>query len=304
MLTAGAKKEMAYLKAFGRPLHPFRRIRRETFECQKQLPLPYLDVLDQYLRIAPFLIPRNNETLVRPTIRHPDLQPNNIFVDKDFNIISLIDWQHCSILPLFLQCGLPDSLQNFNDRVSQSLETPQLPPDTDSMSEDEQIEQIEVFRKRQLHYFYVSETAKKNKLHFDALTNDFSAARRRLYEQSSNPWEGDTVTLKSGLIHMANKWHQVVGNSDPCPVSFTPDEEDECLRLEADQRDADAQMKASKETLGIGPEGWVPCEHYPRDKEAIATMKANMIEEAESELDRTRIREHWVYDDMDEEEYL
>ena len=253
--------------------------------------------------MAPYLIPRD-DTLTWPTIRHPDLQPNNIFVSKNFEIMSLIDWQHSSVLPLFLHCGIPHSLQNFSDPISQSLEAPRLPDNIESMSEDEQAEQAELLRKRQLHYYYVTETARRNPAHLHALTYDFSAARRRLYEQSVNPWEGDNVTLKSGLIHMAQKWCQVVGSPDPCPVSFAPDEERECLRLEAEQREGDAQMTASKEMLGIGPQGWVPSEHYSEVKAATATMKASVISGAETETDRDMIREHWVYDDMDEDEYL
>ncbi|GAB7353824.1 hypothetical protein MBLNU459_g4197t1 [Dothideomycetes sp. NU459] len=304
VLVAGAKKEIAYLKAFGRPLHPFRRIRRETFQCQKQSPSERIETLEKYLGIANYLIPKDKDSLTRPTIRHPDLQPNNIIVSKDFEILSLIDWQHCSILPLFLQCGIPDSLANFNDHVSQSLETPLLPSDIDRMDENGQAEQLALFHKRQLHYFYVTETEAGNDVHFDALTHGFSAARRRLYEQSGAPWEGDTVTLKSGIIHMTQKWHQVVGSANICPISFSTEEVAECLRLEGDQRDADAQMTASKEILGIGPEGWVPSDQYEQVKRAIAVMKAEMIEGAESALDRTRIQDHWVYDDMDEDEYL
>jgi hypothetical protein len=56
-------------------------------------------------------------------IRHPDLQPSNIMVKKSvdsgkWEIISLIDWQHTCILPLFLHAGIPQRLQNHNDPVS------------------------------------------------------------------------------------------------------------------------------------------------------------------------------------------
>lgn len=54
-------------------------------------------------------------SLLRPTLRHPDLQPPNIFVSDDFKTVGLIDWQHGSILPLFLQAGVPKYWQNTSD---------------------------------------------------------------------------------------------------------------------------------------------------------------------------------------------
>jgi serine/threonine protein kinase len=136
-LQAGAKKEIAYLTRFGQPLHPFRRLRREIYNYQKQLPSEHLDNLEKYLRVAPFLIPDGNKTLSRPTLRHADVQPNNVFISDDLGITSLIDWQHCSILPLFLQCAIPNSFQNYGDAVSESLERPELPSHSDELSDRE-----------------------------------------------------------------------------------------------------------------------------------------------------------------------
>ncbi|WPG99073.1 kinase-like protein [Acrodontium crateriforme] len=302
--ASGAKKEMAYLQAFGRQLYPFQRIRREVFACPKQSPSPHLETLDKYLQVAPSLMSKNNPNLLLPSIRHLDLNPGNIFVSKDFEITSLIDWQHCSILPLFLQCGIPKYLENYKDPVCQSLDLPQLPSKFEELNAEEQAKEIELLRKRQFHYFYVTAKASHNKAHLDALTYEFSAARRKVYEQSGNSWEGDNITLKFSLIHLVQNWEQVVGKAETCPISFTPEEIQECLRLEAELREADAEMQGSKEILGIGPEGWVPCEHYERVKNATMEMKADMIANAESEMDRDCVRNHYVYDDMDEDEYL
>ncbi|GAB7355593.1 hypothetical protein MBLNU459_g6058t3 [Dothideomycetes sp. NU459] len=286
VMSAGAKKEIAYLQDHGRSLYPYQRIRRETFNCEKQQPSGYIEVLNKYLQIAPCLVPAD-DMLNQPTIRHPDLRPNNIFVSKDMNIISLIDWQHCSILPLFLQCGSPPNLVDPGVTV-----------------QDERVQEMQpdLLTKRLLYSPYMSETAHRNEPHIRALRHSFSAHRRNTYQQSCNTWDGDTMTLKSGLVSLAQNWGRVI-DSTPCPISFTLDEAQEALRLEQEQRDADAQIEESRIMYGIGSDGWVPCEHYDQLKEAMCTLKASMIESAESELDRDRIREHWVYDDMDEDEY-
>lgn len=61
-----------------------------------------------------------HSTLIPFRIRHPDLQLGNIIVtrlpdSKNLHVIGLIDWQHTSILPLFLLAGIPQQLQNYDD---------------------------------------------------------------------------------------------------------------------------------------------------------------------------------------------
>ncbi|EDN06435.1 predicted protein [Histoplasma mississippiense (nom. inval.)] len=65
--------------------------------CTITRPQSHLELianLEKYLQIAPHLIPRDCPALHRPVIRHPDLQPNNIFVSNELEIKGLIDWQH------------------------------------------------------------------------------------------------------------------------------------------------------------------------------------------------------------------
>ncbi|KAH7390849.1 hypothetical protein DE146DRAFT_679939 [Phaeosphaeria sp. MPI-PUGE-AT-0046c] len=310
-LEAGARKEIAYLTKCGRPLHPFQRLRREIYGYQKQPPSKHLENLDNYLRVAPYLVPATNSTLTRPTLRHPDLQPNNIFVSAELNITGLIDWQRCAILPLFLQCGIPNSLQNYGDSVSESLTLPELQPGFDDLSDNEQFQEVLLLRRRQLHYFYVATTANLNSEHYDAMSYEFSTLRRKLFEDAGSPWEGDNVTLKADLIKLTQVWPDFVASnlrtSDnaevPCPITFSEDEEKECLRLHAAQIEADEQLQACRDVVGNGLEGWVPTEQYDETKQRERKLKADALEAAESEEERQQLIDHWIFDDFDEEEY-
>lgn len=244
------------------------------------------------MRIAPYLVP-HNETLTRSTLRHPDLQPNNVFVSDKLEITGLIDWQHCAILPLFLQCGIPNSLQNYGDSVSESLTVPELPPNFDELSESRQFEQVVLLRRRQLHYFYVAMTAKLNSIHYDALAYDFSILRRKLFDHASSPWEGDNVTLKADLVYLMENWSRIVtpelssrGDPEaPSLFSFPEDEVTECKRLHAAQIEADEQLQACRDIVGVGPEGWVPVEQYEEIKQRELKLKADALEAAESEVE-------------------
>lgn len=84
VLQAPAKKELAWIWAYGKPRFPFERAYRETLGYQKQDPKDHLKSLMDYLQLAPYLAPTCPK-LNLPILRHPDLQPNNIFVSEDSN---------------------------------------------------------------------------------------------------------------------------------------------------------------------------------------------------------------------------
>ncbi|KAL1796728.1 hypothetical protein ACET3X_005268 [Alternaria dauci] len=267
--------------------------------------------LDKYLQAVPYIIPNGDSTITRPTLRHPDLQPNNVFVSDDLSITGLIDWQHCALLPLFLQCGIPNILQNYGDSTSESLIPPELPQDFDEMDEIEQLKQVLLLRRRQLHYFYVAATAKFNPVHYGALTRDFSTLRRKLFDHASSPWEGDNITLKADLIELEKNWSDVIkSNSDTsidieplCPFRFSEADMKHSLNLHVAQLEADEQLQACREAIGIGPEGWVPLDHYDEVKQRERKLKADALEATESDQERLTLQEHWIFDDFDEDEY-
>lgn len=302
-MNAGARKEIEYLTRYGRPLFPFNRMLREIYNLEKQLPSVHLDSLQKYLKISSQLIP-DREELTRPVIRHPDLRPSNIFVSDDYEITSLIDWQNATVLPLFLQSGIPDDLDNSGS-ASGCLEIPQLPNDISALGEDSRPEQLELFDKQSLHHIYMTETSKINPTHYEALTLPFSIGRRKVYDLSSSPWQGDNIPLRSSLIFIKQQWsHLSATSNEPCPITFGEDEEQECVRFDELEQKAVEQLEDSMEMLGLGPEGWVSNENYEAVQEAIARMKEMCLEQAETESERVAIRDHWVYDDLDEDEYL
>jgi hypothetical protein len=294
------------LKQFGHPIQPLQRLHREAYNYQPQSHLEHIDDLEKYLRVAHHLIPNDNETLLRPTLRHPDLQPNNIFLTEDGEITGLIDWQHCAILPLFLQCGIPNSLQNYGDDVSESLAYPELPGNFDDLSEKEQYEQVLLLRKRQRHYFYLERTENMNPIHSEALTYNKSVLRRKIYTHASAPWEGENITLKADLVDLTKYWQELTGNySDvPCPITYSDEEAKEIMCLSAEQVEADEAYEACTNLIGCGSEGWVPVDLYEEAKRIEAQLKADSLKSAESEEERARVVEHWMFDDFDESEYL
>ncbi|EME44740.1 hypothetical protein DOTSEDRAFT_129306 [Dothistroma septosporum NZE10] len=299
VMDSGAIKEIHYLEQYGRPLLPFNRFQRETFNFEKQLPSIHLDSIQKYLQISKYLIPRD-EGLIPPTLRHPDLRPGNIFVSDDLKITALIDWQHSVVQPLFLGCDVPEFLRRPSRFPKDSGSLSNSP----KMSEKEQLQSIELSRQSCCHQSYVEITEQQNPSYFEALTYPFTVGRQKIYRLAGEPWQGDNIPLRSSLIFVKQHWSQFCPDTSvPCPITFTQEEEMECLRLDDAEQQGVEQLEEFKRTIGLGPEGWVSNENYDGAKEAIARMKQLSLEQAESEEEITAIRDHWVFDDMDEEEY-
>ncbi|KAJ3570443.1 hypothetical protein NP233_g4388 [Leucocoprinus birnbaumii] len=194
-LAAAARKEIAYLERFGRPLLPFQRGRREAYKYEEQSPLDHIKNLQRYLLMAPSLIP-NDPSLRAFCIRHPDLQPSNVMVatspdSGQLEIVSLLDWQHAPILPRFLLAGIPDRLQNYDDPDSRNLIPPSFPPNADKMEESELMEAVGLHHARLVHFHYAKGTEELNKLHHDALSDPASAFIRRLFYQAGDGGMGE-----------------------------------------------------------------------------------------------------------------
>lgn len=305
-MQAVANRELLWMRQFARPRFPFEPLYRDIYNYCKVSPAEHINNLSNYLRIIEFLVPKAESILSRPTLRHPDLQPNNIFVSDSLSIVGLIDWQHCSILPLFLQAGPPKYFQNYGDEESERLVKPQLPGNMQQMSEEEQAVLKDLHRRRQLHYYYFAATARLNRDHFEACTYEHGVLRQKLFQRASNPWEGDNVTLKADLIRAIQHWPDLTvskdGNIPRCPLSYPNAEVEECLKFDAEQREADEDMKKSRSCLGVTADGWVPTEGYDHAKELSERFKAEAIELAESDFVRAQIRKHWPFDDHNEDE--
>ncbi|KAI0636658.1 protein kinase subdomain-containing protein PKL CAK Fmp29 [Trametes polyzona] len=308
-LDTGAQKELAYLEQYAKPLLPFHRSRRYVYNYRKQLPSDHIDLLGRYLDIVPPII-SHDPALVRFCIRHPDLRPSNIIVAPSpdtgsYTIKSLIDWQYTSILPLFLQAGIPDEFQNYGDPVSDSGSPPRPPEEFDSMDEREREAEMERYRRRLVHFHYVNSTAKNNKAHYEALTSPGGTPRRRLFHHARDLWLGESVDLKVALMDAAEQWETLTGGTNPCPFAFDPEDVQKTRKLATELDQVDQAMEAWRSLVGVaGPEAWVPAEHYEEAMFRNREMKANALENAQSAGERKELEAHWPFDDMDEENYM
>lgn len=149
-------------------------------------------------------------------------------------------------------------------------------------------------------------TAKFNKEHFDACTDEQVVLKQKLFQHAGSPWEGDNISLKADLIRATRRWREIASMGDvkcySCPLSYSSEEVEKCLKLEAEQREADEDMERSRSYLGVTVDGWVSTERYDDSKELNERLKAEAIASAESEDIRAQIEKNWPFNDRDEDE--
>ncbi|KAF8884261.1 kinase-like domain-containing protein [Gymnopilus junonius] len=284
VLVAGAKKELSYLDQFGAPRAPYQRFRREYYKYEKQTPSDHAKNLGHYLRLAPLLVP-DNDSLSAFCIRHPDLTDSNLRVSTDsgsLQILSVLDWQHTAVLPLFLHAGMPEFIQNEEDEVSQKMIKPELPDDFDKLPEEDQDRERVLLRRRLFHYHYNLSTATHNRIHHKGLVYPLNPFRRRIFIHATAMWEGETIELLYALIDLVLGWEHFATDGTPCPV-------------------------VAEENVGYGAETWVLAAHYEAAKAFGQEVKRRTLKACAEDEETTKeayavIEANWPLDDMDEEE--
>ncbi|KIY52191.1 hypothetical protein FISHEDRAFT_63935 [Fistulina hepatica ATCC 64428] len=281
----------------------------EYYNYEKQPPSDHAENLRRYLLLAPSLVP-DDDSLGAFCIRHPDLTDSNLKVSTDssgLQILSVLDWQHAAVLPLFLHAGMPDVIQNEEDEVSRRMAEPKLPDDFDKLSEEEQEWEMELLRRRLVHYHYNLSTAAHNRIHHKGLVYPLNTFRRRIFNHATAAWEGETIKLLYALIDMVSGWGSFAKDGTPCPVVFTEDEKAAAEKLYQALRNAEMGERMLRDHVGYGEETWVPVAHYEKAKAfgqemKRMTLKACAEDEETTEAAYAVIEANWPLDDMDENE--
>jgi hypothetical protein len=182
----------------------------------------------------------------------------------------IIDRKNSAILPIFLQAKIPKHFQNYGDDDSEDFRPPKLPKNYDSSTESEKEIGEELYRRRQLHYFYLESTSHNNEPRLKAMGRYELVVRSKLYDTAGRPWEGDNNSLKAELIQ-TSAYRPGIATSAmkhaEYPVEYYEAEVKECLDIDEKQKDADSQVQKLRGFIDIKIDGWVPAGHYDEAKE-------------------------------------
>ncbi|OBU00470.1 Phosphotransferase enzyme [Pseudogymnoascus verrucosus] len=233
-LRAIGTKELELTRRFGKPLE--NEFPHGDMLEGKIAPEAYIELFDKYLALSSYLLPKSRDNLLnRPTLRHPDLNPTNIFVSDECEVSCIIDWQHTTVLPFLLAAGNPPIFENPDPTPPKDYVAPTLPENYASLNPDEKEYADELHRRRMLFYLYMIFNGKDNNDHFSAMRSPLLAQRQHLIDRAGMQWTGNTVTLQGALMRVVDGWGLLAleGHGGvECPVSFGAEESEAFYELE------------------------------------------------------------------------
>ncbi|KAI9370282.1 kinase-like domain-containing protein [Aspergillus egyptiacus] len=275
-LACIARKEVEWTRRFGKPIEldfPHNGV----FPGVKS-PADYISLLEKYLVLAPYLLPEDmNHHLNQPTLRHPDLNPNNIFISDSGSISS---------------AGVPRAFENLDPQQPSHLAEPSLPIEYATLFSQEKLEADELHRRRLLSYYYCIFNGHYNKLHLEALRDPILAPRQHLVNRAGRQWNGNLITLKGALTRMVEYWpHLQDTEGRQCPVQFARDELDDFHEQEQTWLDLNNVVNQWRDQLGVSEDGWASIEDYDECIQKVGQLKASLIASAEGDLEDIRLLE-------------
>ncbi|KKZ62082.1 hypothetical protein EMCG_03445 [[Emmonsia] crescens] len=299
-LLAIGKRELAWAKEFGEPQGV--DFPHNAFFPEVNSHKDYMALLEKYLAIVPFLLPKEpSDPRNQTVLRHPDLTPSNVFVSSETSqITSIIDWQHTVISPLLLAAGHPPLFENPDSEAPETLEPPEPPEEYATLDPAEKAEVDELLRRRHLYYLYRVFNGARNKQHLSACADPVLLPRQHLIDCAGRQWMGNLMTLRGALIRMREFWHLLPADKE-CPISFTEEEVQKHQEDESMWFNLNLLVNNWRDQMGgVSEEGWVRAEAYNQAVEKNKDIKSQCIKEADpDEVDSINLG--WPFRDRKEE---
>jgi hypothetical protein len=191
----------------------------------------------------------------KPVLWHTDLHMGNIYVSPDdpAQILSLIDWQSISVLPLFLQARWPVFLEPPQHYV-QGFDKPALPDNFDKLDpEDQQLVRYEHEQNVAAKAYEVSSFL-ENRPAYTAMK--LPRVFRELFMRCCETSEVGVLPLRACLIEICESWPEL-GFAGDCPFSFTPEELEKHDSQFREYEDWHKAFELAKKCLDTDEDGWI-----------------------------------------------
>ncbi|PGH15814.1 hypothetical protein AJ79_02195 [Helicocarpus griseus UAMH5409] len=301
-LRSIAEKEIEWTRRYGKPVAL--DFPHNGLIPGEQDPKEYIALLEKYLALVPYLLPEDaSHPFNQPTLRHPDLNPNNILISPETGAVTcIIDWQHTILEPRLLAAGYPRAFENPDVNESTDLEEPTLPPEYDSLDAEEKAEADELYRRLFLFHYYRVCNGIFNKPHLHALCDPLLHPRKHLVDRAGRPWSGNLVTLMGALVRMVEYWpHLQNTRGIKCPVEFTPEELEKFRKQEDMWFPMNAVVNQWREEVGVNEDGWVSNEAYEGAVRKDKQLRERLIGEMDGDQeDIACLQKGWMFRDREE----
>jgi Phosphotransferase enzyme family len=250
-------------------------------------PACHIDLLQRCITLAPHLEPPPSSSA--PVLWHHDLSLRNILISNDTKpkIISILDWQNVSIVPLFLKFDEPSFIgMTFvppGERVDplvyeRSLDTHETEWATEIVS---------------LNQHYNRVLSRLCPQMAEALSIPFKETEGILIRDCTRSWEKrkGIVYLRQGLINIWRNWNKY-GLPGAAPISFTKEELDNHLEDGKGMNDNRDFIEGIRQSIGMGPTGEVDANDYEEKKKYYEEVKRRFIVDMNEKVERVGFTEN------------
>ncbi|PTU21356.1 hypothetical protein P175DRAFT_0500262 [Aspergillus ochraceoroseus IBT 24754] len=279
-----ARREKEWITRFANARHPADPLRQSD---SQESPDCHIKLLDKYLKVVPHLMP-SHPGQNRSVLWHPDLHFGNIFV-RGNQIVSIIDWQGCSSLPIFHTCRIPKFLKTHGPLLFD------LPPAT-RLTPQEKEENLRRYQLTQLQRLYISKFREIDNDIFSALSCPQALTRQQLIDFSGYTWDDDGLFLfQEMMLRTFREWTELTGQPQPSvPVTFTADEIASHVAEGKSWEDRSDLFRA----LGIPIDGWVHLEDFEAKVETMRNLVSSVIDSADDKDGAREALRAWKLSDL------
>ncbi|KAL8966705.1 MAG: hypothetical protein Q9183_003248 [Haloplaca sp. 2 TL-2023] len=220
-------------------------------------PEDHADLRDAAMMLLPHLVewPVVQE-YGKPVLWHTDLHMGNIFVSETDHsqIVSIIDWQHTSISPHFVQARWPVFLRPPDD-YAMGLQYPELPKNYETLDDDDKKAAKYEKKKADISKGYEVATYLNNQVTYEALW-EIHEPTREFFRRIGGTWDDGLVPVQRCVKKICDHWSDL-GFPNPCPVGMTSkDMESFRQRCEEYLEWIEVQDTAKKH-LDTDDDGWI-----------------------------------------------
>ncbi|KAG4431471.1 hypothetical protein IFR05_013043 [Cadophora sp. M221] len=252
-----------------------------------------------YARPPPAMVPpqSSDDTTHSPTLSHPDLHLDNVFVDpKSKQITRIIDWQSAAILPPFYQCGVPTMFKHQGPVSSDMTIWPKRPENYHSLEQDEKDMIDNLIGSECLHKYYLAITRNKNSRYWAALQlQDNVRTQPTCIVQ--NVWEDcDVFFLRRALIRIVNGWKDLCPDSGPCPVRFNEQGMALYAHEEENRGYVSEVLTLFRNNWKLRPDGSIESARFDEVQNELTRMRGASVGGADNE-DRLLAEKLWPFQD-------
>jgi hypothetical protein len=227
-----------------------------------------------YIDAVPHFMP-SDSNLCAPTLWHPDLSLNNLFVSASgpANLLGLIDWQHAAILPYFSFQSLPPAFVYNGNKINMDKLIPSpLPSNIDELSAEEQAEYRLQHRLAYRHRWYQAKVG-LNPRREAASSLPHIQELMMLPTYITRAWVDGIFDLRESLVSLCKNWSAIAGPNTPCPIKFSEEEMKE-HEIQLEQfRCYEAAIAAVYSALHCEGDGWVAHENYDVVQKLIGELE-------------------------------